>query len=72
MMNKKAKKSSVKVADLAKKKTPLSKKELEGVVGGGGNIIGAFGDEFAGGHSFGDIGDEFASTVTPTIVKPKR
>jgi len=72
MMNKKAKKSGVKVQDLAKKKTPLSKKELEGVVGGGVHILGNIGDEFAGGNSIGSIGDEFAGTVTPTVVKGKR
>jgi hypothetical protein len=71
-MKQKAKKSTVKVADLAKKKTPLSAKEARGVVGGGGNIIGAFGDEFAGGNSIGDIGDSFAKGVTPTVVKGKR
>jgi hypothetical protein len=59
-MKQKATKGSVQVADLAKKKGPLSAKEARGVVGGmGGNIIGA-------------IGDEFAGTVAPTVVKGKR
>ncbi len=71
-MKPKAKKTGVKVADLAKKKTAVSAKEAGGVVGGGGNIIDSFGTEFAGGNTFGDIGDEFAGTVTPTVVKGKR
>jgi hypothetical protein len=72
-MKQKAKQSTVKVADLAKKKTPLSGKELEGVKGGGGNTIDSFGTEFAGGgHTFGDIGDEFTGKVGPTVVKGKR
>jgi hypothetical protein len=72
MMKKKTTKSGVKVADLAKKKGPLSAKEARGVVGGMGNTIGNFGDEFAGGNTFGDIGDSFAGTVTPAVVKGKR
>jgi tryptophan synthase beta subunit len=71
-MMKKTTKSGVKVQDLAKKKAPLSAKETRAVVGGGGNIIGSFGSEFAGGNSIGSIGDEFAGKVTPTIVKGKR
>jgi hypothetical protein len=72
-MKQKAKKSPVKVADLAKKKTPLSGKELEGVKGGGGNIIDNIGTEFAmGGHIIDEFGSEFAATVTPTVVKGKR
>jgi hypothetical protein len=72
-MKQQAKKSPVKVADLAKKKTPLSKKELEGVVGGGGISMDNLGAEFAGGgHTFGDFGDEFTGKVGPTVVKGKR
>jgi hypothetical protein len=71
-MKQKAKKTTVKVADLAKKKGSLSAKEARGVVGGGGNIIGSYGDEFAGGISFESIGTEFASKVTPTVVRGKR
>jgi hypothetical protein len=72
MMKPKAKKSSVKVQDLAKKKTSLSGKALEGVKGGGGNSIENIGSEFAGGNIIGDIGDSFAGTVTPAVVKGKR
>ena len=71
-MKQKAKKSGVKVQDLAKKKAPLSGKEARGVVGGGGNIIDSIGEEFAGGNSIESIGSEFAGKVTPTIVKGKR
>jgi hypothetical protein len=72
MMKPKAKRSSVKVVDLAKKKAPLSAKEARGVVGGGGNIIGSYGDEFAGGNTIDSFGSEFAKGVTPTLVKGKR
>jgi hypothetical protein len=62
----------VKVADLAKKKTPLSRKELEGVKGGGGNIIDSIGSEFAGGNTIDSIGTEFAAVKNPTVFKGKR
>ncbi len=71
-MQKKAKKTGVKVADLAKKKAPLSAKEARGVVGGGGNIIDSIGSEFAGGNTIDSFGTEFAGTVPPTVVKGKR
>jgi hypothetical protein len=71
-MKQKAKKSSVKVADLAKKKGPLSAKEARGVVGGGVHILGNIAEEFAGVRTVGDIGEEFAGKATPTVVKGKR